>query len=181
MYKQLLAQQETSEPLLVGSPVASIESGEQKGLTHVTIVSPLSQAGQSLVYGVVPGLVTRKKFPISTFEYNTNSGNSTFALSLRNVWTGLEGHFNLSVIQTLTQARHGTGAHPCPLVVGEDGRGLERAVDRLTVYLDESVESGVRRDVTQSLLASRPPTVSRLELESVVMTWEDGQALIAVV
>ena len=58
VYKQLLAQQETSEPLLVGSPVASIESGEQKGLTHVTIVSPLSQAGQSLVYGVVPGLVT---------------------------------------------------------------------------------------------------------------------------
>ena len=181
MYKQLLAQQETSEPLLVGSPVASVESGEQEGLTHVTIVSPLSQAGQSLVYGVVPGLVTRKKFPFSTFESNTNSGNSTFALSLRNVWTGLEGHFNLSVIQTLTQARHGTGAHPRPLVVGEDGRGLERAVDRLTVYLDESVESGVRRDVTQSLLTSRPPTVSRLELESVVMTWEDGQALIAVV
>ena len=132
-------------------------------------LSTLPDRSESRLYKALPELVYltgREGLERGGGEHNKliKFGSGTFALCLRNIRAGLEGQFNLTLIETFAEWRHRTGADPSPLVVGEGGRVVKGTDDRLAIHLHQGDETRVWRDVAETLLGGRAPAFSRLEL-----------------
>ena len=149
-------------------------------------LSTLPDRSESRLYKALPELVYltgREGLERGGGEHNKliKFGSGTFALRLRNIRAGLEGQFDLTLIETFPEWGERAGADPSSLVVGEGSRVGKGTDNRLPVHLDQGDEAGVGGDVAEALLRGRATAFSGLELQGVVMSFEEDRALVAVV